>query len=294
MKDYVVRATAAEGQIRAFAARTTNTIKEAQKIHTLFPVATAALGRVMSAAAMMAVDLKDEKNSLSIIINGNGPMGSVVTVASPNGDIKGYVNNPHVDLPLNSYGKLDVGGAVGRDGKLTIIKDLGLKEPYIGQVELVTGEIGEDITSYFWISEQQPSVVALGTLVDTDLTPAAAGGFIIQPMPGADESLIEQIEKKLGEIEPISTMIYKGMYPEEILEKILTDLNIKINARSDVQFKCDCSRERLEGVIISLGQKELKSIIEEDGQAELVCHYCSKKYQFNREQLEWLLEHATN
>src|SRR5690554_4061877 len=147
MKDYVVRATAAEGQIRTFAARTTNTIKEAQKIHTLFPVATAALGRVMSAAAMMAVDLKDEKNSLSIIINGNGPMGSVVTVASPNGDIKGYVNNPHVDLPLNSYGKLDVGGAVGRDGKLTIIKDLGLKEPYIGQVELVTGEIGEDITS---------------------------------------------------------------------------------------------------------------------------------------------------
>src|SRR5690606_33310491 len=202
MKDYIIRATAAEGYIRAFAAQTTQMVETARKTHNLYPIASAALGRTMTAASMMAIDLKNERDTLSIIIKGGGPIGSIVVVANAKGMVKGYVDNPFVDLPLNSEGKLDVAGAVGTNGKLTVIKDYKLKEPYIGQVDIVTGEIAEDITYYFAVSEQQPSATALGVLVNPDLSIKASGGFIIQPMPGAPDELIEDIEKKLSKTTP--------------------------------------------------------------------------------------------
>lgn len=290
--DYVIRATAGQGSIRAFAANTTEMVSEAAKIHDLFPVASAALGRVMTAAIMMAVDMKSSKNILSIIVKGSGSLGSIVTVARADGTIKGYVDNPHVDLPLNEIGKLDVGGAVGLDGKLTVLKDLGLKDPYVGQVELISGEIGEDIANYYWRSEQQPSVVALGILVNPDLSIKAAGGYIIQPLPGAKEYILDGIERKITELPSISTLIEQGNTPEEILQMILGEYDVKINASTDIKFECDCSRERLEGVVLGLGREEIQGIIDEDEQAELVCHYCNTKYHFQREELQTLLDKA--
>jgi molecular chaperone Hsp33 len=290
--DYVIRATAGQGSVRAFAARTTELVSEAARIHGLYPIASAALGRVLTAAGLLAVDMKSLNNVLSIIVKGSGPLGSIVSVARADGTIKGYVDNPRIDMPLNEMGKLDVGGAVGLDGKLTIIKDLGLKEPYVGQVDLVSGEIGDDIANYFWVSEQQPSVVALGVLVDQDLSIRAAGGYIIQPMPDADEQVISSIERKLTELPPISALMDQGHSPEEVLEMILGDFDVKINGKTPLQFQCDCSRERLERVVISLGKEELEDIIETDGQAELVCHYCNTKYHFNRGELQTLLDQA--
>ncbi len=292
MKDYIVRATAAEGSIRAFAARTTNMAAKAQRIHNLFPVASAALGRVMTAAAMMSVDMKGERNTLSVIVKGGGPLGSIVTVASANGSLKGYVDNPEVELPLNSIGKLDVGGAVGHQGKLTVIKDLGLKEPYIGQIQLVSGEIGEDIAQYFWISEQQPSVVGLGTLVNPDLSVKAAGGYILQPLPGAKEHIIADIEAQLMKLPPISTLIDQGETPEAVLSLVLGAYDLKVHATVDTEFACDCNRERLKGVVLTLGKDEIENILQTDGQAELVCHYCNEKYMFYGEELELLLKKA--
>jgi molecular chaperone Hsp33 len=290
--DYVIRATAGQGSVRAFAAKTTDLVSDAAKVHGLYPVASAALGRVLTAAGIMAVDMKSLKNVLSVIAKGSGPLGSIVSVARADGTIKGYVDNPRVDLPLNEVGKLDVGGAVGPDGKLTIIKDLGMKEPYVGQVDLATGEIGEDIANYFWVSEQQPSVVALGVLVNPDLSIRAAGGYIIQPMPDADEGIISIVEKKLLELPPVSTLIDRGHSPEEILDMILGDFDLKINGKTDLRFQCDCSRERLERVVLSLGKEELRDIMETDQQAELVCHYCNTKYHFSYEELQALLDQA--
>lgn len=293
MKDYIVRATAADGYIRAFAVRTTQMVEAARKQHNLSPVASAALGRTMTAASMMAIDLQGERDSLSIIIKGRGPIGSIVVVANAGGRVKGYVDNPFIDLPLNAKGKLDVGGAVGVDGKLTVIKDYKLKEPYIGQVDIVSGEIAEDITYYFAVSEQQPSVTGLGVLVNPDLTINSAGGFIIQPMPGASDELIDHIQDKLTGIDPISSQISKGMTPEEILEDILGEYNLKINDRMETVFNCDCNRERLESVLISLGREELEDILKTDGRSELICHYCNRKYQFNSEELKKLIDQAT-
>lgn len=293
MKDYIIRATAADGYIRAFSARTTDMVEAARRQHNLSPVACAALGRTMTAASMMAIDLQGERDSLSIIIKGGGPIGGVVVVASAGGRIKGYVDNPFVDLPLNEKGKLDVGGAVGTDGKLTVIKDYKLKEPYIGQVDIVTGEIAEDITYYFAVSEQQPSVTSLGVLVNPDLTINSSGGFIIQPMPGAPDELIDHIEVKLEDIAPISSQISHGMTPEEVLEDILGEYNLKLNERLDTVFHCDCNRERLESVLISLGREELEDILKKDGKAELICHYCNKKYLFNSEDLKRLIDEVT-
>lgn len=289
MKDYIIRATAAEGYIRAFAAQTTQMVETARKTHNLYPIASAALGRTMTAASMMAIDLKNERDTLSIIIKGGGPIGSIVVVANAKGMVKGYVDNPFVDLPLNSEGKLDVAGAVGTNGKLTVIKDYKLKEPYIGQVDIVTGEIAEDITYYFAVSEQQPSATALGVLVNPDLSIKASGGFIIQPMPGAPDELIEDIEKKLSKTTPVSTQIANGKTPENILEDIIGEYGLKINQYLDVLFKCDCNRKRLESVLISLGKEELEDILKNDGKAELVCHYCNKKYNFNADELKELI-----
>ena len=290
--DYVVRGVAGQGSIRAFAVRTTQLVSQAAKIHGLYPVAAAALGRVLTAAGMMAVDMKNSSNVLSIVVKGTGPLGSIVSVAKADGTLKGYVDYPQTDLPLNEAGKLDVGSAVGREGKLTVIKDLGLKEPYVGQIDLVSGEIGEDIANYFWASEQQPSAVALGVLINPDLSVKAAGGYIIQPLPDADEEIINRIEKKIAEVPAISTLVEQGRTPEEILEILLGEIELKLLGKTSLKFKCDCNRERLERVVLGLGKEELEDIIQTEGEAELTCHYCNTKYHFSKEQLESLLAHA--
>ena len=290
--DYVVRATAAKGQVRAFAVDLTETVREAAKLHDLFPLASAALGRTMVAAVMIAADMKSADNSVSIIIKGGGPLGNIIVTAKANGTVKGYVDNPYVDLPLNKYGKLDVRAGVGIDGMLTVIKDLGLKEPYAGQIELVTGEIAEDLAHNFRSSEQQPSVIALGVLVNPDSTIRAAGGYIVQPLPGADDQIIDKLEKVVGQAAPITTMIDQGMRPEDVLDTILGDMDLRLNDRLDYKFLCDCSRERLEGLVLSLGKQEIEDIIKKEGKAEMICHYCSSKYLFGRDDLNRLLDLA--
>lgn len=291
--DYVVRGIAGQGSVRAFAATTSNLVSEAARLHNTYPVATAALGRVLTAAGLMAADMKNSSDVLSIIVKGDGPLGNIVSVAKADGTMKGYVDQPKVDLPLNEVGKLDVGKAVGSvDGKITVVKDLGLKEPYVGQTELVSGEIGDDIANYFWVSEQQASVVALGVLVNPDLSVKAAGGYIIQPLPGADESIISSIEKKINSLPSVTTMLDQGNSPEEILNILLGDFDLKIWEPTPLHFQCDCNRERLESVVLSLGREELTDIIQTDGQAELTCHYCNTEYQFNKDELTALLEQA--
>ncbi len=292
MKDCIIRATAADGYIRAFAAITTDLVRTAQKTHGLYPVASAALGRTMTAAVMMAMDMKDEGHTLSIILRGGGPIGNVAVVAKPEGRIKGYVDNPRVELPLNSAGKLDVTRAVGNHGKLTVIKDMGLKEPYAGQVDLISGEIGEDIAYYMASSEQKPSAVALGVLVNPDGSIRASGGFIIQPLPGASDRLIDEIEKRISQITPISTMVDRGMSTKEILEEVLGTMDLRINDKIYPLFACDCNRERLKSVLLTIGKEELETILEEDGQAELVCHYCNTIYKFDGEDIRGLIENA--
>lgn len=292
MKDCIVRATAANGNIRAFAGITTDLVSLAQKTHGLSPVASAALGRTMTAAVMMGIDMKGEDHSLSIALKGGGPIGNVIVVTKSNGNTKGYVDNPSLELPLNSQGKLDVAKGVGNQGKLTVIKDLGLKEPYAGQVDMVTGEIGDDIAYYMAISEQKPSVVGLGVLVNPDASIKAAGGFIIQPLPGAPEELIHTIETRIAEIPAVSSMVDEGKKADEILETILGDMDLKINDSTSPNFVCDCNRERLEKVLLTIGIKELEDILREDGQAELVCHYCNSAYKFDEEDIRRMIEYS--
>ncbi|HHU78535.1 MAG: Hsp33 family molecular chaperone HslO [Caldicoprobacterales bacterium] len=290
--DYMVRGIAANGKLRAFAAVTTDLVAEAVRVHDLSPVAAAALGRVLTAAGMMAMDSKNDTDVLSVIVKGSGPLGSIVSVAAANGTLKGYVDQPRVDIPLNEDGKLDVGRAVGPEGKLTVIKDLGLKEPYVGQTNLVTGEIGDDLANYFMISEQQPSVVALGVLINPDWSVRAAGGYIIQPLPGADDEVIDKLEQKLAQVPAVSRLAADGNTPEEILHILLEDFDPKVLSKTPMQFKCDCNRERLERVVLSLGREELMDIIETEEKTELVCHYCNTRYEFTREELQTLLEKA--
>jgi len=290
MKDYIIRATDKGGNIRVFIAKTTGIVEEARKIHNTTPIATAALGRTLTGTVIMGNMLKNEKDSVSVQVKGDGPIGTILTVSNNKGEVKGYISNPNIDLPLKSNGKLDVGGAVGRNGKLIVIRDFGLKEPYVGQSNIVTGEIAEDLTHYFAYSEQQPSAVALGVLVDKDLSVKASGGFIVQILPNVDENIITWLEEKLANIEPISQLIDRGYSPEDLLKYIFGELEMDIKDKTEVNFKCDCSIERIERALISIGSEELKKIIEEDGQAELVCHFCNQKYQFDRQHLTNLLD----
>lgn len=292
MKNYVIRAVAANQNIRAFAAITTELVEKARQIHDTTPVATAALGRTLTAAAMMGVMQKGERDKISIQIKGNGPLKQILAVADSKGNVKGYVANPYVELPLRKDGKLDVGGAVGREGKIIVIKDLGLKEPYIGQLKLVSGEIGEDIAAYFAYSEQQPSAVALGVLVDRDRTVKASGGFMIQILPGVSDEMIEKIEAQLNQIPPITQMVDSQKSGEEILKMVLEGFDVEILEKKEIALLCDCSVERLEQALISIGVEDLKEIIDEDGQAELTCHFCNTKYHFDRDHLVKLYEEA--
>lgn len=286
MKNIVLRGTAANKNIRVFIANTTNMVEKARKIHNTSPVASAALGRVLTATSMMGLMLKSEKHKLTVKINGGGKLGSIIAVGNSYGNVKGYVVNPQVESTYVRPGKLNVGEAVGKTGDITVIKDLGLKDPYIGTSPLVTGEIGEDFTSYFLKSEQQPSAVALGVLIERDYTIKAAGGFIIQVLPDIDEETLDKLEKKLMNLPPVTSLMERGMKEDEILMEVLGDMSPEILEKYEVDFVCDCSKDRFERALISIGKKELKEIIEEDGGAELVCYFCNKKHYFNKEELQ--------
>jgi molecular chaperone Hsp33 len=288
MKDYLVRAIAFEGQVRAFATNTTETVAEAQRRHNTWPIVSAALGRSMTASVMMGAMLKGD-DKITVKIEGNGPIGPMVIDADAKGDVRGFVTNPHVHFGLNEHGKLDVRAGVGTEGTLTVVKDLGMRDMFSGQTPIVSGEIAEDFTYYFASSEQVPSSVGLGVLVNPDNTILAAGGFIIQLMPGCDDETIDEIEKRLSSIEPVSKMIEKGYTPEQILEAVLGEGNVQFLSTLPVQFQCQCSKERFGTAIIGLGVKEIQEMIDEDGQADAQCHFCLETYHFDKEELEGLI-----
>ncbi len=292
MSDYIVNAITSNGAIRVVAADTTELCNRAQKIHKLSPTAAAALGRTLTAAAIMGSMLKSSEDAITIQLCGNGPIGRVIAVGDGSANVKGYVDNPLVDLPLNSKGKLDVGGAVGTDGMLSIIRDLGLKEPYVGQVPLVNGEVAEDLTQYYATSEQLPTAVALGVLVDVDYSIKAAGGFILQVLPGAYDEDIDNVEKTVATISSVTEMLDSGKRPEDIVEQLLKDYEIEYFENMPTQYKCDCSRERTDRALISIGKEELGKLINEDGKAEITCHFCDNVYNYTKEDLEALLESA--
>ena len=291
MGDYMIRATAAEGQIRAFAATTRDMVEYARAAHNLSPVASAALGRLMTAGVLMGSMMKGDQDLLTLKINGDGPIHGITVTADSHGNVKGYVGDPQVMLPPNEFGKLDVGGAVGI-GVLSVIKDIGLKEPYVGQTQLVTSEIAEDLTYYFATSEQTPSSVALGVLMNKDNTVRQAGGFIIQLMPFTDEKVIDALEKKLSSVKSVTSMLDAGMTPEDILQELLGEFGVEITEKTETRFACNCSKERMEKALISIGKKELEELIEDQGEAELTCQFCDNKYHFNKKELEDLLEKA--
>ncbi len=285
MKDYIIRASAAGGTIRAFAAVTTQLVEEARKTHNASGLATAALGRTLTAIAIMSKMSKSEKDVLTIQIKGDGPLGGIVAVADADANVRGYVFDPSVELPLNSQGKFDVSGGVGKKGYLNVIRDLGMKEPYVGYVELYTGEIGEDIAYYYAFSEQVPSVVSLGVLVAPDGAVANAGGYIIQLMPGAEEGAVEALESKVASLKPVTTLFEEGKSPEEVLELILGEMDLEITEKYPCKYVCNCSRERMERNLISLGAKDILEMAQEQHGAELQCHFCNEKYYFTEEEL---------
>lgn len=291
MSDYIIRATAAGGQIRAFAATTRELVEYARSAHNTSPVATAALGRLLTAGCMMGVMMKGEKDLLTVKINGDGPIGGLTVTADSKGGVKGYAVNPEVMLPPNEKGKLDVGGALGV-GVLSVIKDIGLKEPYEGRTILVSGEIAEDLTYYFATSEQTPSSVALGVLMNRENTVRQAGGFILQLLPGASEEVIAGLEEKLAGISSITSLLDAGKTPEMILTDILGDFNLEILDRIPAGFRCSCTRSRIEKVLISVGKSELKEMIEEGKTIEVNCQFCNKHYPVTVEEMKTLLAQA--
>lgn len=292
MSDILLRGNSMDGAVRVFVAITTDLVNRAHEIHHTYPVATAALGRTLTAAAIMGAGMKNETDTTTIQFKGDGPLGSIVAVTDSHSHVRGYVANPFVDLPLNKKGKLDVGGGVGK-GYLNVIRDLGMKEPYAGQVPIVTGEIAEDLTFYFARSEQIPTAIALGVLVDTDSSVKAAGGFMIQLMPEATEDISIKLEEKMKTIEPVTQMIDSGMSAEDIFFHITEDFDMLMENKPIVpMYECKCSKERMERALISIGKKELEDLIEDQGEAELTCQFCDKKYTFSKEALEELLKKA--
>lgn len=290
-QDYIVRASAADGQIRVFAATTRDLVEKARKIHGTSPVATAALGRLLTGAAMMGSMMKGRSDVLTVQIMGDGPIGSVTVTADSMARVKGFVQNPEVMLPASKEGKLDVGGAVGM-GMLRVIKDLGLKEPYVGETELISGEIAEDLTVYFATSEQTPSSVALGVLMNRDNTVAQAGGFIIQLMPDATEEVISHLEQKLTEVTSVSGLLEEGMTPEEILEYIFAGFDLKLLDKIPTSYYCNCSKDRVEKALISLGAKELNAMIEDGEPITMNCHFCDSSYTFSVDELKELVQNC--
>lgn len=288
MNDYIIRATAANDQIRAFAAVTTELVETAREHHNTSPVATAALGRLLTAGAMMGSMMKGEKDVLTLQIKAGGPLQGITVTADSQGNVKGYVGNPDVCIPANSKGKLDVAGAVG-PGFLTVIKDMGLKEPYSGQVMLQTCEIAEDLTYYFATSEQVPSAVGLGVLMNKNNTVRQAGGFIVQLMPFAEEEVISRLEQNVQKINSVTNLLEEGHTPESLLEKVLEGFDVQINEKMDTRFCCNCSKERVAKALISIGRKELNEMIQEGKPIEMNCHFCNTNYNFTVEELKEIL-----
>ena len=286
-KDYLIRATAADGSVRAFAATTGRLTEYARSAHNTSPVATAALGRLLTAGAMMGSMMKGERDLLTLRMEGDGPIGGLTVTADARGRVKGYAWHPEVMLPPNAKGKLDVGGALG-NGVLSVVRDIGLKEPYVGQTDLVSGEIAEDLTYYYAVSEQTPSSVALGVLMNRDNTVRQAGGFIIQLLPGAPDELIDGLEKKLAELKPVTAMLDENQTPEMILKGILGEYGLEILDQMPLEFYCGCDKRRVERALISIGKKELQEMIDEGKPIEVNCHFCNRNYEFTVEELKEL------
>ena len=291
MSDYIVRAIAAGGQIRAFAATTKDTVEKARQLHNTSPIATVALGRLLTGGVMMGVTMKNDSDILTVQIKGNGPIGAMTVTADPKGNVKGFVANPEVMLPLKD-GRLDIAGAVGI-GVLSVIKDIGLKEPYVGDTILITSEIADDLTYYYATSEQIPSSVGLGVLMDKDNTVEQAGGFIIQLMPDATEEVIDKLEKRIKEIKSVTHMLENGMTPEKILEYILGGMDLEILDTIPTQFYCNCSKERVSKAVMSIGVKDLKEMVDDNKPIEVNCHFCNSHYTFSPQELGQMLEAVT-
>lgn len=289
MADQIVRVLAKDAPVKASAITAKLLVERARQIHRTLPVATAALGRSLMACSLLGNQLKEEEGSVTLRIKGGGPLGTVTAVSDSGGNVRGYVQNPEVDLPLKGPAKLDVGSAVGREGTLTIIKDLRMKEPYVGTVPLVSGEIAEDVTAYLAESEQIPSACALGVLVDTDQSVLCAGGYLIQLLPGADDAVISAVERGVAAVGPVTEALRGGMTALELLRQVLKDFELEILAEEPVEYRCYCSRDRVTAALVSMGREELAGLIEEQGRAELTCQFCDKVYDYGREELAALL-----
>ena len=289
MRDEIVRAITADGLVKAAAITGRDLVERARNIHTLLPVATAALGRTLMAASLMGDAMKIDGSSLTLQIKGGGPLGTILAVSDEAGNVRGYVQNPHVELMEKAPGKLDVGRAVGETGSLTVIKDLGMKEPYVGTIGLLSGEIADDVAAYFVESEQIPTACALGVLVGTDQSVTAAGGYLIQLLPGAGEDVISKIEAGVARVGSVSHALEGGLDGEGLLRAVLSDFELEILETHPVEYRCYCSRERVSRALVSMGRQELSDLIREQGQAELTCQFCDQVYRYTREELEELL-----
>lgn len=289
MKDYVLRAIAGDGQVRAFVADTTNMVEKARDLHKTTKVATAALGRTLTATSIMGLMMKNDGDKLTVILKGGGPIGSILVTSNSKGIVKGYVSNPNVEVEDYPNGKLNVAGAVGQDGVIRVIKDFGLKEPYNGAYPINSGEIAQDFTNYFAMSEQTPSVVSLGVYTREDEV-EYAGGFIVQLMPDATEEVIIQLEKNIAEIPSVTDMLKSGCKPEDMLERALVGLNPKVLEKNEVTFECDCSKGRMAEALISIGKHSLAELLEEDSGAEVGCQFCNQKYNFSEDELKELID----
>ncbi len=289
----IVRTISHDASVVATAVNALDMVSEIERIHKTSAVVTAALGRLSIAASLMGIGLKGRDDSITLRINGGGPAGTLIAVADGLGNVKSYVQNPVVEIPLNRYGKLDVAGAVGTDGTLAVVKDLGLKEPYSGQIPIVSGEIGDDIASYFAVSEQIPTVCGVGVLVNPDLTVKAAGGYLIQLLPYADESCIDIIEKNVNSLPSVTSMLTQGFTAEDMAKKVLEGLEPDIMDRLEAHFKCDCSKQRVEKALISIGKSELERLAEEQDSTEVCCHFCGKKYTFTASEVRGLVKSAS-
>lgn len=288
--DYIVRMIAKDAPIKAMAIQGRDLVQRAREIHHTLPVATAALGRTLLGASMMGQQLKEEDGSVTLRVSGGGPLGNILAVSDSQGNVRGYVQNGQVDLPLNPQGKLDVGQAVGTGGSLTVIKDLRLKEPYVGTIPLVSGEIAEDITAYFAESEQIPTACALGVLVDRDLSVAAAGGYLIQLLPGADDKVIDSIEAGIARAGQVTAQLSQGVSAEDLLKLVLADFELELLEKVPVEYRCYCSRERMRSALASMGREELSNLIAEQGRAEMTCQFCDAVHVFEKDELEDLLK----
>lgn len=288
MSDYIVRGHAAGGTVRAFAADTTETVAEAMERHFAYPVVTAALGRLLTAGAMMGSMMKGEDDLITLTVKGDGPIGNITVSADSHGNVKGFAGNPQVEVPDKYAGKLDVGTAVGR-GTLSVVMDLGLSDPYNGTVELQTGEIADDLAYYFTVSEQTPSAVGLGVMIDTDSSVKHSGGFIIQMMPDVSEETISAVESKLADLKPVTSMMDEGMTPEMILEHILGDLGLEITEHSDVRFHCNCSKERVSEALATLNQGDIQEMVDDGETIEVKCFFCNTAYNFTVDELKEML-----